>query len=104
MPALLDIVTKALWGDVEKHKEHGFTDVVYKPMKTLLRRGSGELVEQPGIPNSLISAYIELIFGAEAYKRVLDGGDAQVAIAGYRASAVGIGAGTGIVNLAIRTV
>lgn len=104
MNTLQDVVVAALLADLDEHKERGFTDVVYKPMVTLLRVPGDETDVRPGIPNSLISAYVELIFGAEAYRRVINGGHVQGAVGGYRASAVGSQTDSSTVNLAIRLV
>lgn len=92
----------ALQAELDAYKIGGFSDAIYKPMVTQLRRIGDEPVEQKGIPNSLILALVEAAFGAAAYESVLHGGATSGVVAGYRANAMG--SPMGAATLAIRLV
>jgi len=102
MHSLQLALVAALRAELNEHKEAGYTDATYKPLVTILRREGEEIVESQGVPGSLILAQIEAIFGAESYERVLNGGVADGAFEGYRASAVG--SPNGSVVLTVRVI
>ncbi|MPQ71515.1 hypothetical protein [Pseudomonas sp. MWU12-2323] len=102
MHSLQLALVAALLAELNEHKDAGYTDATYKPLVTLLRREGAELVENQGVPGSLIFAQVEAIFGAESYERVLNGGVADGVFEGYRASAVG--SPNGSVVLTIRLI